>query len=158
MSCMFCVRLVLDPKVFVTKLSGCWLKRLYEAYTGLQRHSVGNLLFRVRFCRLQVLKGIYSDTKHSGYRFSCNPIKIALRGIYEFTVASVCFDTGSSMQMNNGCGISEVTSNVHEVIGYQLDDIRIYLSTEFGNRSIGSRYEIPTRWYYADPECFGTGY
>lgn len=59
---------------------------------------------------------------------------------------------------NNGCGASEVTSNVHEVVGYQLDDIRIYLSTEFGNRSIESKYEIPTRWYYADPECFGTGY
>lgn len=34
---------------------------------------------------------------------------------------------------NNGCRTSEVTSNVHEVVGYQLDDIRIYLSTEFGN-------------------------
>lgn len=51
---------------------------------------------------------------------------------------------------NNGCGASEVT--------YQLDDIRIYLNTKFGNWNIGSRNEIPTRWYYADPECFGTGY
>lgn len=59
---------------------------------------------------------------------------------------------------NNGCGASEVTSNVHEVVCYQLDDIRIYLSTEFGNRSIGSKYEIPTRWYYADSECFGAVY
>ena len=49
---------------------------------------------------------------------------------------------------NNGCGASEVTSNVHEVVGYQLDDIRIYLNTKFGNWNIGSRNEIPTRWYY----------
>lgn len=62
-------------------------------------HSFGNLLFRVRSCRLQVLEGAYSDTKHSSHRFSCNLVKMAIRGVYGFTVASVCFDTGNSMQM-----------------------------------------------------------
>ena len=143
-----------------------------------------------------MLEDAYSDTKHSGYRFSCNLVKIALRGVYELTVSIRLFryrqpyadDQGTNWKRqnmciqnrgikNNGCGMSEVTSNVHEMVGYQLDDIRIYLSTEFGNRNIGSRHKISSirgcliwrvrfepnlslsaRWYYADPECFGTGY
>lgn len=106
-----------------------------------------------------MLEDAYSDTKHSGYRFSCNLVKIALRGVYELTETSVCFDTGSRMLndlgtnwkrqnrciqnrgiKNNGCGMSEVTSNVHEIVCYQLDDIRMYLSTEFSYRSIGSKH------------------
>ena len=67
---------------------------------------------------------------------------MALRGVYELTETSVYFDTDSSMLndlgtnwkrqnmciqnrgiKNNGCGMSEVTSNVHEMVGYQLDGI-----------------------------------
>ena len=32
-------------------------------------------------------------------QISCNLVKMAIRGVYGFTVASVCFDTGNSMQM-----------------------------------------------------------
>lgn len=108
------------------------------AYTSSQRHSFGNLLFRVRSCRLQVLEGAYSDTKHSGYTGRIR----AHRSIRLYRYRQ---QYAGESENNNGCGTSEVTSNVHEVVDYQLDDIRIYLSTEFGNGSIGSRYEIPTR-------------
>lgn len=84
---------------------------------------------------------------------------MSLRGVYELTVSIRLFryrqqyadDQGINWKRqnmciqnrgikNNECGISEVTSNVHEMVGYQLDDIRMYLSTEFSYRSIVSKH------------------
>ena len=58
-------------------------------------------LFRIRSLYVShVLYTAYLESKGICYPIVWLLVKWALRGVYELTEASVCIDTGSSMQVN----------------------------------------------------------